>query len=166
MITEWAAYTVNNGSHPIEFHVWRANETLQDVYHLVGMNVFQDAQPDSNRLISFQVPLEEQITISPGDFVGVCTVEQAGSSDAIEGFALQFDRGDPGSHRRYRSLTNEDLPTPTVLDLCLPEPDFSSVELLDPFGSIPVIRATVFGKCNFYKIGELKTHAAIATLLT
>ena len=76
--------------------MWRANETLQGVYHLVGINVFQDALPDSNRLISFKVPPEEQITVSPGDFVGVRTVEQAGSSD--EGFALQFDRGDPGSH--------------------------------------------------------------------
>ena len=149
VITEWAAYTVNNGSHPIEFHVWRANETLQSVYHLVGMNVFQDALPDSNRLISFKVPLEEQITVSPGDFVGVRTVEQAGSSD--EGFALQFDRGDPGSHRRYfRSLTNENFSTPTVLDLRLPEPDFSSLEFLDPFNTVPVIRAT---KCNFYKLG-------------
>ena len=82
---------MDNGSHPIEFHVWRANETLQGVYHLVGMNVFQDAVPDSNRLISFQVPPEEQITVSPEDFVGICMVEQAGSS---EGFAIQFDRGD------------------------------------------------------------------------
>ena len=130
--------------------MWRAKETLQSVYHLVGMNIFQDAQPDSNRLISFKVPLEEQITVSPGDFVGVRTVEQAGSSD--EGFALQFDRGDPGSHRRYfRSLTNENFSTPTVLDLHLPEPDFSSVEFLVPFGSIPVIRATVFGKCIQYQ---------------
>ena len=78
------------------------------------------------------------------------TVEQAGSSD--EGFALQFDRGDPGSHRHYfRSLTNENFSTPTVLDLRLPEPDFSSVEFSVPFGSIPVIRATVFGKCIQYQ---------------
>jgi hypothetical protein len=152
VVTEWAAYTINNGAHPIEFHVWRANETLQSVYHLVGMNVFQDAQPDANRLISFQVPLEEQITVSPGDFVGVRTVEQAGSSG--EGFALQFDSGNPGSHRRYfRSLTNENFSTPTVLDLSLPDPDFSSVELLKPFGnSVPVIRATVFGEW-IYEIG-------------
>ena len=81
VITEWAAYTVNNGSHPIEFQVWRANETLQGVYHLVGMNVFQDAQPDVNRLISFQVPPEEQIAVSPGDFVSIRTVEQSGLND-------------------------------------------------------------------------------------
>jgi hypothetical protein len=43
VITEWAAYTVHNGSHPVEFHVWRINETLPNVYHLVGMNTFQDA---------------------------------------------------------------------------------------------------------------------------
>ena len=38
VITEWAAYTVHNGSHPIEFHVWRADVTLPNIYHLVGMN--------------------------------------------------------------------------------------------------------------------------------
>jgi hypothetical protein len=112
------------------------------------MNVFQDALPDSNRLISFQAPLEEQITVSPGDFVGVRTVEQVGSSG--EGFALQFDSGNPGSHRCYfRSLTNENFSTPTVLDLR----EYSSLELLDPFGnSVPVIRATVFGEW-IYEIG-------------
>ena len=63
------------------------------MYHLVGINVFQDALPDANCLISFQVPPEEQntVTVSLGDFVGICTVEQAGLSD--EGFAIQFDRG-------------------------------------------------------------------------
>ena len=71
MITEWAAYTVHNGSHPVEFHVWQADETLPDVYHLVGMNVFQDAQPDVNHLISFQVSPDEQIAVSPGDFAGM-----------------------------------------------------------------------------------------------
>jgi hypothetical protein len=108
------------------------------------MNVFQDALPDSNRLISFQVPLEEQIMVSPGDFVGVRTVEQEGSSG--EGFALQFDRGDPGSHTRY-FLSNENFSTPTVLHLR----DFVVLEFPDPFGSIPIIRATVFGKCNLHK---------------
>ena len=61
VVTEWAAYTVHNGSHPVEFHVWQADEALPNVYHLVGMNVFQDAQPDASHLISFQVPPEEQI---------------------------------------------------------------------------------------------------------
>ena len=85
--------------------------------------------------------------MSPGDFVGIRTVEQSGSND--EGFAIQFDRGDPGSHRRYfRSFTDENFSTPILLDLGLPNPDFSSVEFTDPFGSIPVIRATVFGKCS------------------
>ena len=75
--------------------------------------------------------------------MGIRTVEQPGSND--EGFAIQFDRGDPGSHRRYfRSFTDENFSTPILLDLGL----FSSVEFTDPFGSIPVIRATVFGKCS------------------
>ena len=144
VITEWAAYTVNNGSHPIEFHVWRADETLSNVYHLVGINIFQDAQPDDNRLISFQVPPEEQITVMPGDFAGVRTVEQPGSPND-EGFAIQFDRGDPETHRRY-FRSDENFPTPAVLDLRLPDTNFSSLELASIFASIPVIRATVLGK--------------------
>ena len=145
VITEWAAYTVNNGSHPIEFHVWRTDETLPNVYHLVGKNVFQDAQPDANRLISFQVPPEEQIIVSPGDFAGIRTVEQAGSSKP--GFAIQFDPGNPGTHRRYFPTNESSFPTPTILDLRLPHTNFSSIELLDGFGaSIPVIRATLIGE--------------------
>ena len=38
--------------------MWWADETLKNVYHLVGMNVFEDALPDSDNLISFQVPSE------------------------------------------------------------------------------------------------------------
>ena len=59
--------------------------------------------------------------------------------------------------RYFRSLTNENFSIPTVLDLRLPDPDFSS---LGPFGSIPVIRATVFGKRNLVNF-ELKTNIAI-----
>ena len=85
-ITQWEAYTFDSGSHPIEFHVWRANETIADVFHLVGNNTFQGAQPDTNHLISFSVPPEEQITVSPGDFVGIRTVmsEQAGFNSTME----------------------------------------------------------------------------------
>ena len=46
------------------------------------------------------------------------------------------------------ALTNENFSTPTVLDLSV----LSSLELLDPFGTVPVIRATVFGKCNYFYI--------------
>ena len=149
VITEWAAYTVNNGSHPIEFHVWRVDETLQNVYHLIGINIFQDAQPDDSRLISFQVPPEEQITVMPGDFVGIRTVEQPGSSD--EGFVIQFDRGDPGTHRQYfrggiPPNADESFSTPTLLDLRIPTANFSSLELMDALASIPVIRASVLRK--------------------
>ena len=115
---------MNSGSHPIEFHVWQADETLSNVYHLVGINIFQDAQPDDNRLIGFP---EEKITVIPGDFVGVRTVEQPGSPND-EGFAIQFDKGDSETHWWY-FCSDENFPTPAVLDLRLPDTNFSSLKL-------------------------------------
>ena len=140
-ITQWEAYTFDNDSHPIEFHVWRTNATISDVFHLVGINTFQDAQPDANHLISFSVPLDEQITVSPGDFAGIRTVmsEQAGSD---EGFRIQFDNG--GMYRQYFSggippNADETIPTPLTLELSA----FSSFS----FARSPIMRATVEGEC-------------------
>ena len=148
VITKWSAYTVDSGSHSIEFHVWRRNETLTSVYHLIGINVFQDAQPDANRLLSLSVPQEQQISVSPGDFVGIRTIESlqqsGGSSEA--GFRIQFDNG--GMYRQYYrgailpSNADESVSTPSTLDL----------RVTGNFGSVgsdrsPVISATVVGKC-------------------
>ena len=58
-------------------------------YHLAGINVFQEALPDANCLsfIYSKSSLKSRLaTVSPGDFIDICTVEQAGSSD--EGFAI------------------------------------------------------------------------------
>lgn len=141
-ITQWEAYTFDNGSHPIEFHVWRANETITDVFHLVGINTFQDAQPDANHLISFPVPLEDQITVSPGDFAGIRTVmsEQAGTD---EGFRIQFDNG--GMYRQYFRggvPPDETIPTPSTLEL---RPFISGAFSTTGFSRSPIMRATVVG---------------------
>ena len=147
-ITQWEAYTFDSGSHPIEFHVWRANETIANVFHLVGINTFQDAQPDTNHLISFSVPPEEQITISPGDFVGIRTVmsEQVGSG---EGFRIQFDDG--GMYRQYfRGIPpDETISTPSTLEL---RPFISGAFLTIGSSRSPIIRAIVTGEyINFVK---------------
>ena len=144
-ITQWEAYTFDNDSHPIEFHVWRANATISDVFHLVGINTFQDAQPDANHLISFSVPLDEQITVSPGDFAGIRTVmsEQAGSN---EGFRIQFDNG--GMYRQYfrggfPPNADETIPTPSVLEL---RPFVSGAFSSAGSTRSPIMRATVAGQ--------------------
>ena len=153
---------MDNGSHPIEFHVWRADESLPNVYHLVGMNVFQDAQPDANRLISFTVPPGEQITVSSGDFVGIRTVEKTGSSAGEVGFGIQFEQSATKTNRQYfrggfPPNSNESFSTPTVLDLRPSTASFSSRETLSPFGSVPVISVTVFGKMDNF------THSLLST---
>ena len=142
-ITQWEAYTFDSGSHPIEFHVWRANETINNVFHLVGINTFQDAQPDANHLISFDVPPEEQITVSPGDFAGIRTVmsEQAGTG---EGFRIQFDDG--GTYRQYFRggfPPDETIPTPSTLEL---RPFISGAFSTTSSSRSPIMRATVAGE--------------------
>lgn len=91
-ITKWDLYTVNNGSHPIEFQVWREDVTISStVYRLVGNNYFPDAQPDSNNLLSLPVPEDQQISVQPGDIVGISTIESADPSNdfTIQDYILQ-----------------------------------------------------------------------------
>ena len=91
-ITKWELYTVNNGSHPIEFQVWREDITISStVYQLVGKNYFSDAEPDSNHLLSLPVPQDQQIRAQPGDIVGITTVESADPSNdfTIQDYILQ-----------------------------------------------------------------------------
>lgn len=144
VITNWEVYTLRPEAHPIEFHVWRANETRQNVYHLVGINTFQDAQPVDNYL-SFSVPADQQITVAPGDFAGIRTVESVNGGES--GYRIQFDDG--GNYSQYvpgSSMGRESFSTPLVLDLNFPVPgDFSTVS----FPRSPIMRATVQGECRY-----------------
>ena len=140
VVTKWKAYTFDSGAHPIEFHVWRANGTVNNVYHLVGINIFQNVRPDVNRLISLPVPPEEQIVVSPGDFAGIRTVQSL-APDAGDGFRIQFDDG--GTYRQYippSSVVN--YSTPSILDLRLQSGGFSS----SSFIRSPIMTALVSGE--------------------
>ena len=91
-ITKWELYTVNNGSHPIEFQVWREDMTISStVYRLVGNNYFSDAKPDSSNLLSLSVSEGQQIRVQPGDIVGITTTESADPSNdfMIQDYILQ-----------------------------------------------------------------------------
>lgn len=114
VVTQWDLYTVFNGSHPIELHVWRRNTTTNTrVYHLVGLNSFPNAQPDTDHLLSLPVPIEQRISVEPGDIVGIRTI--AGSSQDLNNeFRVQIDFG--GLHTQY-FIDNENLPTPSTLSL-------------------------------------------------
>ena len=139
VVTNWEAYTFRTGAHPIEFHVWRANGTLSNLYHLVGMNVFQNVQPVDN-FISFSVPEDEQITVAPGDIAGIRTI----AAEAPEGYRIQFDNG--GSYIQYIPV-DESLPTPTDLNLNL-SGGFSTIGGI--IARTPIMRATVLGKSSTY----------------
>ena len=152
VVTKWKAYTFDSGAHPIEFHVWRANETVDNVYHLVGINIFKDARPDVNRLISLPVPPKEQIAVSPGDFAGMRTIESL-APDAGEGFRIQFDNG--GTYRQYVPPSVVNYSTPSILDLRL-SGGFSSAT----FGSrSPIMQAEVAGE--LYCMARPSSHPCV-----
>ncbi len=97
-ITHWEAYTTGTGSHPMEFQVWReAPELLR--YNLVGNNIFPTASP-TNGMLRLGVPVDQQITVMPGDFVGVRTIQ--GNEDdpfqilTILGYYLNYNLTDRG----------------------------------------------------------------------
>ena len=108
-VTKWELYTVNNGSHPIEFQVWRGDTSISNTFtlNLVGTNYFQDAQPDSNNLLSISVPVEEQIQVQPGDILGISTFENDLANDfriqdyifigTVLLYALEIDTSTPSS---------------------------------------------------------------------
>ncbi|XP_064406162.1 uncharacterized protein LOC135351153 isoform X2 [Halichondria panicea] len=91
-ITHWEAYTTGTGSHPMEFQVWREAQLL--TYNLVGNNIFSTASP-SNGMLRLGVPVDQQITVMPGDFVGVRTIQ--GNEDdpfqilTIRGYYINYN---------------------------------------------------------------------------
>ncbi len=64
----------------MEFQVWREAQLL--TYNLVGNNIFSTASP-SNGMLRLGVPVDQQITVMPGDFVGVRTI-QGNEDDPIQ----------------------------------------------------------------------------------
>ena len=82
-VTRWELYTVNNGSHPIEFQVWRDDTRISrsSTLSLIGTNYFPAAQPNSNNFLSLPVPREQQIKVQPGDRLGIVTFENNSTND-------------------------------------------------------------------------------------
>ena len=121
-IQHWELYCLHNGSHPIEFQVWRRNtSTSLPVYNLVGKNFFQDSRPDINNLVSHRVPLDQQIRVQPGDIVGVRTF--IGTISEVLDYQIQAHVTIGTIHETLTILTYSDFfqesndPTPSVLNL-------------------------------------------------
>lgn len=131
-ITKWELYTVNNGSHPIEFQVWRVNTRVSSTFtlSLVGTNYFSDAMPDSNNLLALPVPPEQQIKVQAGDMVGISTIENNSSTDfRIQDFILQ------GTIVLYTPESNSRTPS------SLPFP--SANARFSPIHFLPVMNITI-----------------------
>ena len=131
-ITKWELYTVNNGSHPIEFQVWRVDTRVSSTFtlSLVGTNYFSDATPDSNNLLALPVPPEQQIRSQAGDMVGISTIENNSTTDfRIQDFIFQ------GTVVLYTSESNSR--TPSSLSFPSVNARFSPIHFL------PVMNITI-----------------------
>ena len=132
-VTKWQLYTVNNGSHPIEFQVWRANTTISATFtlNLVGVNHFPDAMPDENHLLSLPVNRDQQIQVKPGDLLGIRTIANTETDDfRIQDYVLV------GTIVTY-SFGGETEPTPASLPFQNVNARFSLIHFL------PVMNVTV-----------------------
>lgn len=149
-ITKWELYTAGNGSHPIEFQVWREDTTISStVLRLVGANYFSDAEPNSNHLLSLPVPEEQQIKVQPGDILGISTIASGNPFDfQIQDYILQ------GTIVIY-VLRGENVSTPSLLPFQEVNARFSIIHFL------PVMNITIVpSKSILYKLlGMIKTPA-------
>lgn len=139
-ITKWELYTVNSGSHPIEFQVWREDTRISRTltFNLVGSNYFPDARPDTNNLLSLPVPQEQQIRVQPGDILGITTLENNSTNDfRIQDFIFQ---GTVVLHSYVTSAENGDGAAVPELESLL----FSSVNArFSIIHFLPVMNVTV-----------------------
>ena len=151
-ITKWELYTVNNGSHPIEFQVWREDMTISStVYRLVGKNYFSDTEPDSNNLLSLPVPEGQQIRVQPGDIVGISTIESTSPSDdfMIQDYILQ------GTIVLY-TLRGNNVTTPSSLAFQEVNARFSLLHYL-PVMNITIVPSKFVAVANIMgSVGVLK----------
>ena len=111
-ISEWQAYVVGRGAHPLEFHVWRSISD-NDTFLLVGSNVFAIVQPTGD-LLAVAIPPEERIQMQAGDIVGIRSVQ---SNEIEDNFQIQAlgTRSSCLSFHILHMADNED--TPNLLTL-------------------------------------------------
>ena len=109
-ISEWQAYVIGSGAHPLEFHVWRSiPDTGGESFLLVGSNVFASVQPTGD-LLTLAIPPEERIQVQAGDIVGIRSVRSNETEDNFQIQALVVGRS-----TFYTMADGED--TPSLLTL-------------------------------------------------
>ena len=139
-VSRWEVYVTGNGSHPLEFSVWRLMDTTTadpplSTYALVGSNYVNDVTPDERNLLSVPVAQEEQIWVMPGDIAGIRSILLGNLSETISSpFQIQHDSNVSRGVLFY-SL-NETEETPALI----------SVQSSQANNGTPFLRATVDGR--------------------
>ncbi len=137
-VSQWEVYTTGNGSHPVEFTVWRLDSTATGsatgsaTYTLVGSNYFNGVAPDESNLLSLPIAAEDQIEVRPGDIAGLRSILL--DDTAISPFQIQLSSAGRGV---ITYSLNRTAITPQTL----------SVSTSQLQGGTPVFRATVECKC-------------------
>ena len=106
-IVQWGVATERRGGHLIELQVWR--ETASNQYIKIGGNLFNNGPKKGEKLIYFTPNSSEQISVKPGDFLGVYSSHNPGISD---NYKIQYH-----SSSNVQMLLLENSP---VLDLINP----------------------------------------------
>ena len=105
-ISEWQAYVIGSGAHPLEFHVWRSiADTGGESFLLVRSNVFASVQPIVD-LLTLVIPPEERIQVQAGDIVGIQLVRSNETEDNFQIQALVIGRS-----TFYAIADDEDSPS-------------------------------------------------------
>ena len=85
-VTLWGAYVERPWSgerYTIDFYVFRpSGSSLPNCYSLIGTNSLVDARPSDGR-VTLDVPVVEQISVQPGDVVGVLPVPNVTDSGIV-----------------------------------------------------------------------------------
>ena len=137
-ISLWEVYTVGNGSHPIEFSVWRLSSTegATSIYILVGSNYVMEASPNQDNLLSISILPEDRIQVQPGDITGLRSV--LFDDTAVSPFQIQLDSA-AGSGGVLNYTLNKTEATPQSISV--------ETSTLQQSAGTPVLRVTVEGKC-------------------
>ena len=87
-VTRWGIATVRQGKNSISLQVWRPTTRHgSDVYSLVGSNNF-DVEPLINqKLLYITPPTMDQITVQPGDMIGLYLQNNVSIEDR---FSIQY----------------------------------------------------------------------------
>ncbi len=113
---------MGNESHYIEFSVWRlvpSNNQVLLTYLFIGSNIFPDATPGEDHLLSLSVSEDQQIPVQPGDIPGIRLIVRDNTS--VSPFQVQA-HGLTGNSTLFYALDEDEVTPPSTPVLNIRKP--------------------------------------------